>query len=228
MIYFESMAHVNTIREEVFRLRKEGNSYNYISQKTGISKGTLSGWLSGVPYTPNKTTIERIGKARAASGRVKAKIKIESIEKAEEEAKKDIGELTKRDLFMLGIGIYIGEGSKTGNAIRVINADPKIIKFIIKWLEETCSLTRENFKIRIHLYPDNNVKHCVKFLSSISGIPVSQFQKTYIDIRKDKKIFKRGKLPYGTAHLSILSRGKKEFGVFLTRRVNAWMREVLK
>ena len=94
------MAHTNTIREEVFNLRKEGHSYNYISQKTGMSKSTLSGWLSSIPYTPNKITIERIGKARAASGRVKAKIKLESMKRAGREAKKEIGELTKRDLFM--------------------------------------------------------------------------------------------------------------------------------
>ena len=222
------MAHTNMVREEIFKLRKEGHSYTYISQKTGMSKGTLSGWLSDVPYAPNKITIERIGKARAASGRVKAKIKLESIKRAGEEAKKDIGKLKKRDLFMIGIGIYIGEGSKTGNAIRVINADPKIIKFVVRWLEKACGLARENFRLRLHIYPDNNIKECINFWSNMSGIPSRQFQKTYIDIRKDKKIFKKGKLPYGTAHLSIISGGKKEFGVFLARRINAWMGEVLK
>lgn len=228
VIYFEGMTHVNTIREEVFELRKEGNSYNYISQKTGISKSTLSGWLFGVPYTPNQTTIERIGKARAASGRVKAKMKIESTERAKEEARKEIGGITKRDLFMLGIGIYIGEGAKTFDIVRVINADPKIIKFTIRWFEEVCGLSKENFRIRLHLYPDNNIKQCIKFWSNISGIPIGQFQKTHIDERKDKKIFKRGKLPYGTAHLSVRSNGNKRFGVFLARKINAWIEEVLK
>ncbi len=222
------MAHASTIRDKVFKLRKEGNSYKYISEKTGISKSTLSGWLFDVPYTPNETTIERIGEARAASGRAKARIKIESIEKAGEEAKKDIGELTKRDLFMLGIGIYIGEGTKTHNIVRVINSDPKIIKFTVKWFKEVCGLSTENFRIRLFLYPDNNVKQCIKFWSEISGIPIKQFQKTHIDERKDKKIFKRGKLPYGTAHLGIKSNGKKEFGVFLARKINAWIGEVLK
>ncbi|MBI3306043.1 hypothetical protein HYZ82_02820 [Candidatus Nomurabacteria bacterium] len=222
------MTHVITVREQVLKLRKEGNSYNYISQETGISKSTLSGWLSNIPYTPNKTTIERIGMARATSGYAKAAQKLKSIKDAAEKAKKDIGKITKRDLFMLGIGIYIGEGSKTGNSMRIINADPKIIKFTIGWFEKICDLSRENFRIRLHVYPDNNIKECVNFWSSISGIPLRQFQKTYIDIRKDKKIFKRGKLPYGTAHLSILSGGRKEFGVFLTRRINAWMGEVLK
>ncbi len=222
------MAHKTTIREEVFKLRKEGHSYNYIAQKTGISKSTLSGWLFSIPYTPNKITIERIGKARAASGQAKSKVKIESIRKAEQEAKNDIGEVSKRDLFMLGIGIYIGEGAKTNDIVRVINADPKIIRFAVKWFEEACGLLKENFRIRLHLYPDNNINKCIKFWSDVSGIPVSQFQKTYIDIRKDKKMFKIGKLPYGTAHLSIRSNGEKKFGVFLARKINGWIDGVLK
>lgn len=228
MIYLKYMTRLNTTREKVFELRKQGHSYNYISQQTNVSKSTLSGWLSNIPYTPNKMTIERIGKARAASGYQKAKQKIESIKKAETEAKSEIGNITKRDLFMLGIGIYIGEGTKTNNIVRIINADPKIIKFAVKWFKETCGLSRENFRIRLHLYPDNNIKKCIQFWSDISEIPINQFQKTYIDIRKNKKMFKRGKLPYGTAHLSVRSNGKKEFGVFFSRKINGWIKEVLK
>mgnify|MGYP001562371707 CR=1 FL=1 len=222
------MAHVNTIREQVFKLRKEGNSYNYILEKIGISKSTLSGWLSGIPYKPNKTTIDRIGKARAASGEIKSRQKLKSIKDASEEAKNDIGEISKRDLFMLGIGIYIGEGAKTNDIVRIINADPKIIKLAVKWFEEVCNLPRENFRIKLHVYPDNDLEQCIKFWSNASGIPSKQFQKTYIDIRKDKKMFKRGKLPYGTAHLSIRSNGKKEFGVYFARKINGWIEEVLK
>ena len=222
------MAHTNTIREQVFKLRKQGYSYSYISKNTGVTKSTLSGWLSGVYYKPNKEMVEKIGKARSASSYKKSQQKIESISKAENEAKKEIGKLSKRDLFMLGIGIYIGEGTKTHDIIRVINSDPKIIKLAIKWFREVCGLGIDNFRIRIHLYPDNNIEECLRFWSRNSGIPLIQFQKTQIDLRKNKKKFKRGKLPYGTAHLAIKSNGVKEFGVLLARKINGWMKEVLK
>ncbi len=228
MIYYIGMAHKDTIREQVFILRRQGYSYSYISQKTNVTKSTLSGWLSGVPYKPNKEMIEKIGKARSISSHRKSQQKIESIKKAEEEAKKEIGKLSQRDLFMLGIGIYIGEGTKTHDIIRVINSDPKIIKFAVKWFKEVCGLETKNFRIRIHLYPDNNIKECLEFWSQNSGIPLVQFQKTQIDLRKDKKKFKRGKLPHGTAHLSIRSNGVKEFGVLLARKINGWIKEVLK
>ena len=215
------------LKNKAVRLRRLGHSYSYISEKILISKSTLHYWLATIPYTPNAETIERIGKARAKSGMVKSRLKRESIAKAKELAKDDIGALSKRDLFMLGIGLYIGEGTKTHSIIRVINADPKVIVLAIKWFKEGCGLNNTNFSIRLHLYPDNSEEDSLRFWSRATGLPKNQFQKIQVDLRKDKKMFKRGKLPYGTAHLTVKSNGKKEFGVFLSRRINAWIEEVV-
>ncbi len=217
-----------SIKNLAMELRRSGYSYSFISEKTGISKSTLSDWLSLCNYIPNKETIERIGKARSASGAVKSKIKLDSILRAEEVAKKDIGSVTARDLFMLGLGVYIGEGCKSAQLIRIINGNSKVIRLAINWLKKTCGLTNDNFAIRIHLYPDNKEKECLDFWSKETGISLDKFYKSQVDFRKDKKKFKQGKLPYGTAHLSVKSNGKKEFGVFLARRIGGWMKEVLK
>jgi len=215
-------------KNKATELRKRGYSYNYIAQKINVSKSSLSSWLADVPYTPNQETIDRIGKARAKSGQVKSQQKLNSILKAREVAKKDIGILTRRDLFMLGLGLYIGEGSKADNLVRIVNANPKVILLAIRWFKEVARLSNENFSIRIHLYPDNNIEECLNFWSKVTGLLRKQFQKTQIDLRKNKKKTKKGKLPYGTAHLTVKSNGRKELGVFLSRRVAAWIEEVTK
>lgn len=219
--------HNSTIRKQAVDLRKEGYSYNYISEKTGISKGTLHCWLGKIPYSPNIETITKIGKARTASGLRKHKEKMESFRRARVLARKDIGEVTVRDLFMLGLGVYIGEGTKDGNTVRIVNANYKIIKLTIKWLKEVCGLRMDNFVIRLHVYPDNNIPECLEFWSKNTGLPINQFLKTQVDTRRNKKIFKKGKLPYGTAHMTVKSNGKKEFGVLLARRIGAWIERVL-
>ncbi|HEC30599.1 MAG TPA: hypothetical protein ENI66_01120 [Candidatus Yonathbacteria bacterium] len=213
-------------REKAIKLRKDGHSYNYIADKTGASKGTLNCWLSDIPYIPNNETISRIGKARAKSGEVKSLQKLNSIKMARREAKNEINFVSKRDLFMLGLALYIGEGSKSYGIIRVINANPKVIKFMIKWFKEIFGMSDENFAIRLHLYPDNNEKECLDFWSEKTDLSALQFQKTQIDRRKNKKLSKRGKLPYGTAHLSVKSCGNKRYGVFLARKIDAYTREV--
>lgn len=215
-----------SIKEETIRLRNAGYSYTYINEKTGVSKSTLSNWLGRISYQPNKETINKIGKARAASGLAKNRIKLESIKCAQAQAKKDIGEVTKRDLFMAGLGLYIGEGSKSHNIVRITNSNYQIILFAIRWFNEALGVPLENFSLRIHLYPDSDEKEVLKFWSNATGFSAGQFMKSQVDYREDKKISKKGQLPYGTAHLSVRSCGQKKFGVFLSRKIEAWTDEV--
>src|SRR3989338_4307619 len=208
-------------------LRKAGHSYNHIASSVGVSKGTLAVWLADVHYTPNLETVERIGKARAASGEVKSRLKRESFQRAREEARTDINRLSRRDLFMLGLGLYIGEGAKSTLQTCFVNSNPAIVNLLIKWFIGAVGLKKENLRMRLHIYPDCNEEKSLQFWSEATTIPRSQFLKTVVDWRKDKKAFKSGKLPHGTAHLTVNSLGEKRFGVFLARKILAWSDEVL-
>lgn len=221
------MTHTTTIRKEVFKLRREGYSYNYISQQTGISKGTLNEWLHDIPFIPNQYTLETIKNARLASGIYKYKNKMRSLETANLQAKKDIRNLSERDIMMLGIGLYIGEGGKTDGLTRIINSDPKVIKFALKWLKTSFKINIKNIKIRLFIYPDSIEKDCIKYWSKSTGVPIDQFFKSTVDNRTNKKSSNKGKLPFGTAHLSVKSLGNKKFGVYLHRLIIAWINTVL-
>jgi len=214
------------LKEKAIFLRQSGHSYSYISKVVGISKSTLSNWLWAIPYRPNKETLLRIGKARVQASLRKHEQKRDSFKTAKIEAKKEIMSITKRDLFMLGLGLYWGEGTKGNNLVRVVNADPRIIKLSIRWFKEICGLNEPNFVIRLHLYPDNNIYESIRFWSKQTGLSEEQFQKSQIDKRIKTSISKRGKLPHGTAHMTIKSKGNKRFGVFLGRKINAWIDEV--
>ena|SRR3989344_252714 len=208
-------------------LRENGHSYNYISGVLKISKSTLSDWLAHIPYEPNEETIERIGRARAASGAVKTKMRQASILAAAVESRRELGKVSRRDLFMLGLGLYIGEGSKTAEITRFVNSDPAVINIMIRWFTEALGLPKRNLRIRIHLYPDCDEDSSLQYWSKVTTIPLSQFQKTSFDRRTDKKAMKSGKLLHGTAHLSLKSFGEKRFGVFLFRKIVAWSELVL-
>ena len=208
-------------------LRKKGHSYNYISEVLNISKSTLSDWLAEIPYTPNAETVSRIGRARAASGEAKSKIRRDSILEAGTASKRELGRMSRRDLFMLGLGLYVGEGSKTAEIIGFVNADPSVINLMIRWFTEAIGLPKANLRIRLHLYPDSDERRSLQYWSKITTIPVSQFQKTSFDRRTDKKATKSGKLLHGTAHLRLKSFGEKRFGVFLFRKISAWSGLVL-
>lgn len=215
-----------SVKEEAIRLRKQGYSYNLIADKHNVSKSTLSLWLADIAYTPNEEVITRIGKARAASGVAKHKQKINSLAQARVLAETDVGKFSNRDLFMIGLALYIGEGEKNNN-VGVINADPRIIVTTVKWLQKFYNVPKSNFTLAIHLYPDNNSQASLQYWSKLTKIPTSQFGKTQVDRRPNKQSGKRGKLPHGTAHLRVKAMGNKDFGVLLSRRIKSAMDIVL-
>ena len=212
-----------SLKEQAINLRLKGDSYNMIAQELGLAKSTLSDWLREVPFIPNEQVIERIGRAKLKSAQFKNFQRIKDIEKMRKVAHDELRKLSKRDLWLLGIGLYLGEGSKNNENIRIINADAKIIKLSIKWFREICDLKTENFAPCIHIYPDNDPDLTLRYWSNELNIPLQQFGKTQIDMRRDKNLKKRGKLPYGTLHLYVRSCGDKKFGRSLHRRIMGWI-----
>lgn len=211
------------IKNKAINLRGRGYSYNIISQKLGVSKSSLSGWLKEIPFHPNRTVLNRIKFGPLRSAELRHNIKVANILKIKQEAKRELGSVSKRDLLLLGIGLYLGEGAKFGESIKIINSDPQIIRVAIKWFKEIFGLTSKNITIAIHLYPDNNINKCLQYWSKTVNIPVEQFRKTQIDRRLNKSGKKKRKLPYGTAHLTVVSNNNSEFGVKLHRRIMGLM-----
>jgi len=215
---------VNNKKENLYKeavdLRKDGYTYSYINKKLGIGKSTLSYWLSEIPFKPNKEMVIKIGKARAKSAECKNKIKRDSIKNAEKWAKNKLQNFSTRDLMIFGLGIYAGEGTKSQDTVRIVNSNPDIIKFSIKWFK-LFDIDSENFSLTIHAYPDSSEKELIKYWLDITRLPLKCFKKTQIDRRNNKIKSKLGKLPFGTLHVTIKANGNKELGVILSRRIKA-------
>lgn len=194
-----------------------------ISKKLGVAKSTLSNWLQKIPYKPNKEVQKRISRKHLKMVSIRKNQKSASIAKMKKLAKKELGKLTKRDLWLLGIGLYLGEGTKKQEAVQITNSDPKTIRLTIKWLKKICGLNTANFHIAIHTYPDNDLEETINFWSIITGVPKNQFGKTQIDRRVNKSTKKKNTLPYGTIRLSVRANGQKDFGVNLHRRIMGWI-----
>jgi hypothetical protein len=216
------------LKSEAAKLRVQGFSYSYISKKLIISKSTLSLWLKDIDFIPNKLIVDKINESNRKLVEIKRVDKMQSMSHAFDFAEEKVGKLTNRDIFILGIGLYIGEGSKVGNFIRIANSDPRIIRFAIRWFKVLFGLTDSNFKIRIHMYPDNNEEEVIKFWINALGIKRQFFYPSSFDRRVNKQRKNKNTLPYGTAHLSIVSNGDKNLGVLLHRKILASIDSVLR
>lgn len=214
---------MNTLRTEAEKLRDGGYSYRMINDALGVPISTMSYWFRDRPFKPNRKVLNRIKYGPIKSGAKRHNQKVKDIERFKRIGSNELGKLSDRDLWMLGIGLYIGEGSKTIESIRIINSDPAVILVGIKWLKKACGLTDQNITIRLHLYPDNDEEKAKSFWQEVTGLPLKNFRKTSIDRRDNKKLSNRRKLPHGTAHISVVSHGDPRKGVMLFRRMNGWI-----
>lgn len=214
---------MNPLRLESQKLRDSGYSYNMINIKLGVAKSTLSNWFKDRPFTPNQEVLKRIQYGPMASGQRAHNRRVQEIQVMKKIGIQQVGILTKRDLWLLGLGLYIGEGSKSHESICIVNSDPSVVKLAVKWLKEICGLEDKNITVTIHLYPDNNIWECFKFWSRVTGLEVDNFRKVQIDTRIKKLKINSRKLPYGTAHVKIISKGNPWRGVKLHRRLVGWI-----
>jgi len=126
-------------REKALALRKQEMSYSQIKEILGISKSTLSGWLRNYPLSKARIDLlrgkneKRIEKYRETmrGKRNKRLLEIYKIQK------KKILPLNKRELFLAGLMLYWGEGTKCRtDGLSVSNTDPSVIKFFIYWIKK--------------------------------------------------------------------------------------------
>ncbi len=190
-------------------LRKEGKSYSQIQSVVKVSKGTLSAWLKDYPLSHERLVKlrdknpKRIESYRNTCQKRREKI----LKEAYDKVKKDIGKFSKRDLFIAGLFMYWGEGSKTFNTnTSISNTDPAVLKLFIKWLN-SFGIKKKDLKIKLHLYSDMDIKKETKFWSNELLIPLSQFRKPYIKRNKIKDItYSKGNFGHGTCNVLFYNR----------------------
>jgi hypothetical protein len=213
-------------KDIAIHLRQAGYSYTYIHDKTGLAKSTLSYHLADVPYAPNAYTLKHQKLAQQQSAKTKHAQKIKKLESAKKTAVLDVGKITKRDIFIAGIALYAGEGSKTQNLVRLVNTNPDIVRFYLKWLG-LLGVTMDHIVIRIHAYPETDITQAENYWHKETGIPKSQFQKACIDGRVSKDRKRTGTHPYGTAHVTVQANGDVDCGTALARRIEAYSKRLL-
>ncbi|SRR5258706_4070898 len=209
------------VKHLAIEYRKAGDSYSVICKKLKLSKSTLSNWVKDIPFIPNRDTLQRIKNGSRKSAEMRHAKKLLQTKDIRELAIGEIGKLSKRDLWLFGVGLYLGEGAKSIESVRIINSDPKVIKIAIVWFREIIGLDETNLSLSLHAYPDNNIESDIDYWAKLSGIPKSQFGKTQIDTRTGKR--SAHKLPHGTVQLRVVANGEKKFGVSLHRRIMGWI-----
>jgi transcriptional regulator with XRE-family HTH domain len=201
-------------KSKAIELRKKGMSYSQIKNEFGISKSTLSGWLFDMPLSEDKIRkLRDFNPMRIERCRnTKMKKRENRLSLVYKKVSEDIGKINKRELFLVGLFLYWGEGSKTSKYTTAFtNTDPMMVKFFIRWVTECLGVKKTNLDILLHLYKDMNIKDSTDFWVKELKIPVSQFKKPYIKDSKLSGLTYKSGFGKGTCNVRIYNRDVKEY-----------------
>ena len=197
-------------------------SFGDISKKLNVAKSTLSFWFKDIVLTENTIIkIKTLGKAKSVQAllRYSESIRKERIERhnlQKQEGAILIGNLSDRDILMIGLGLYWGEGYKYANSeLGFTNSNPYMIRFYFKWLElwnvEKDSLI---FRLTINEFFRKNEEQIKNFWVKFLGVKEQQFSKTtYI-----KTILKKASIKNAESYKGIL-RVKVRRGTALRNKI---------
>ncbi|MFA5729848.1 MAG: helix-turn-helix domain-containing protein [Candidatus Paceibacterota bacterium] len=193
-------------KKKAIEMREREMSYSQIKKALGISKSTLSNWLKDYPLSEKRIRELRDSEQKIEKCRETKRKKRESrlnIFYCEEKSK--IFPINKRELYLAGLFLYWGEGSKNQAAakITISNTDPAMIKFFIYWLEKSLNVSRDKIKVQLQLYSDMIISREIDFWSKTLKLDKQQFIKPYIKVNLFSKINHRGGFGHGTCNLGI-------------------------
>ncbi len=193
-------------REMAITLRKKEMSYSQIKKKVNVSKSTLSLWLRSYPLSP-----KRIKELRDCNEKRIERFRSTMRQKREEREKityiqqsKRLSSFSTKELFLAGLMLYWGEGTKTQkDALIMTNSNPSIINFFILWTTKILHVPSKKIRVCLHLYSDMDPKKEIDWWSHTISIPISQFNQPYIKKSLKKRINYKGSFGHGTCQAKI-------------------------
>jgi len=220
------------LKEKAVNLRRKGYSYHEIMAKIPVAKSTLAEWLRSVGLS--KQQKQRLTEKKLASAKRGAETRhrqrIIFSQKIIETAKKEIGPISKRELWLIGTMLYWAEGSKEkdyrpGSRAAFTNSDPDMITIFLCWLRQICGKTLKDitFDLSIHELQKNRTAEIVGFWSKELKCPRTYFRHIY---------YKRGSLNTKQKNIDASYHGILKIIVksssLLTRQIAGWTDGVVK
>ena len=206
-------------KSKAIKLRKQGKSYKEIHTSLKIPKSTLSLWLGREAWSKEiSATLARANRsARIARlrklNRSRGKRLAEAYAEAEAEAREEFTELKNDPLFIAGVMLYWGIGSRhPRQGVKFSNSDPKMVRLYAAFLTDACRIPTEHVRAYAHIYPAIDERTARAYWAKAVGLPWECF--TGSIVLKGRKAGKR--LSWGMCTISVSS-------TYFKRKMLAWI-----
>ncbi|MFF7730687.1 hypothetical protein [Streptomyces sp. NPDC008001] len=207
------------LQQRARELRRAGRTYDEIVAELGVSKSSVSLWVRDLPK-PQKTPeqMHAMQEARWAPHRQRQAIVRQQDRLS---AAHEIGRMTDRELFLVGVGLYWSEGAKSkphrlSERATFINSDPDMIQVYLAWLA-LLGVEPGRIQYRVMIHENADIGQAEQFWADLAGIDVAGLKKTTLKKHNPKTVRKNAGEGYRGC-LVVDVRGSAD----LYRRIEGW------
>lgn len=162
-------------RQRARELRAASWTLQEIAAELDVSKSSVSVWVRDVEFDPRPRN-----RGHPAGPQHPMRLKREAeIEQCRLEAEEWARDLTDRDLEMFVLGLYAGEGNKTGGEIAMANTNPAYLQLFLGWVRRRFEIDESRLRCVLYLHQGLDIDAATAFWSERLGIPPEQFTKPY-------------------------------------------------
>ena len=184
-------------RQRARELRAQAWTLNEIAAELGVAKASVSVWVRDVDFVPRPRN-----RGHPAGPFHPMRLKKEAeIARCAEIAACWVQGMTERELTMFALGLYAGEGDKTGGDVAMANTNPVYLGVFLTWLRRTFEIDEARLRVVLYLHEGLDLDAATEFWSQTLYIPREQFTKPYRavadqSIRRSKHVYGCPKVRY--------------------------------
>jgi len=206
-------------------LRRQGESIKVIAKKLKVSPSSVSFWCRDIKLSPIQIEeLERRARDPYYGRRLKyalsqQKKRLEKTKRLKEEGIEEVGVLSRRELFLVGIALYWAEGFKKDTQAGFASSDPDMIKLFLRWLFDCCGYKPQDLILRVtanisHKY---RIQEIQNYWVKVTKIPSENFRKPFYQRVKWKKVYKNPDKYFGVLRIRV--RRSTDF----LRKIHGWI-----
>jgi len=182
-------------QERARELRAQAWTLAEIAAELGCAKSSVSLWTRGVEFIP-KPRNRGIGVAKPHPMHL---AKLAEIDECRRWAAEALGEMSDRDLFVAGLGLYAGDGAKGDRHVLFSNSNAGLVALFCRWLRVFFEIEESRLRVQLYLHQGLDLDAAFGHWSQVTGIPREQFTKPYRAVANAG--IRNNKHEHGCAHV---------------------------
>lgn len=192
------------LRECARQLRQNGMSVREIARTLCVSKSSISVWVRDIELTENQIEQLKVGQyrygAQNAGSQANRNKFMTMRELYQEEGRTKARE--GRPLHMAGCMLYWAEGAKKRGRLYLVNSDPNMMIFFIKFLCDEMEVAETDLTVTVHCHATDSAEiyRIEQYWLNLLQLPQTALRKTQI---KKGSETRRNRLENGLCGLGV-------------------------